>query len=439
MENRAKIRLASVFLLLVGLVLSECTAYNLLVLSPITTPSHSNFFKPVVKALVDRGHSVTYYNGLYQKNQVETTKNHTNNLRVLGSPSLHKLSTDYQVDFNIREKPMKFLSELPERMENYCTTIYSDPAFHQLLNSNEKIDLIIIEGYLNDCLLPLVAILDVPFIYMNGVAPIPWLLNAIGSPLALDHFPNPVFSFKDEMDFWQRTVNSVSTVIGVYHRHLFIMPVVDRIAHKMLKRNLPTIAEIEHRYLSLLIVNTHSSINYQLPTSPAVIQAGGLHCVPSKPLPRYLESYVDGSGDAGFIIVSFGSVLKGTDMPTHIRRIFLSTFDRLPQRVLWKWEDQSGTKNDSTIPPNVKLISWMPQQDLLGHPKIRLFITHGGLFSNQEAVYHGVPFIVMPVFADQPINAQKAHDDGYAIRIDLDNLTEEILYDAIQRILTVPR
>ena len=81
----------------------------------------------------------------------------------------------------------------------------------------------------------------------------------------------------------------------------------------------------------------------------------------------------------------------------------------------------------------------MPQQDLLGHPKIRLFITHGGLNSKQEAVYHGVPFIVMPVFADQPINAQKAHDDGNAIRLYWDNLTEEILYDAIQRILTDPR
>ena len=81
----------------------------------------------------------------------------------------------------------------------------------------------------------------------------------------------------------------------------------------------------------------------------------------------------------------------------------------------------------------------MPQQDLLGHPKIRLFITHGGLFSNQEAVYHGVPFIVFPIFADQPLNAQKAHDDGYANRLDLDDITEDILYEAIHRILTDPR
>jgi glucuronosyltransferase len=49
---------------------------------------------------------------------------------------------------------------------------------------------------------------------------------------------------------------------------------------------------------------------------------------------------------------------------------------------------------------------------ILGHPKIRLLITHGRLNSKQEAVYHGVSFIALSVFADQPINAQKAHDDG---------------------------
>jgi glucuronosyltransferase len=438
MRYVAKISLTIWYLLVGLLVIPELSAYNLLFLSPITTPSHSNFFKPVVKAMVDRGHFVTYYSGLNHNNQQMATNNQTINFRPLSSsPALYKISTDHQVDFNIRDKPLLFLSQLPQKMENYCTAIYNDPVFQQLINTAEKFDIIVIEGYLNDCVLPLVAMFDVPFIYMSGVAPVPWLLNAFGSPLATDHVPNAVHSFTDEMNFWQRTVNTVSSISGVYLRHWLIMPVVDRMAHNMLGKNLPAIEEIERHYMSLLIVNTHSSINYQLPLSPAIIQAGGLHCVPPKPLPKDLESFVDGSGDAGFIIVSFGSVLKGVDMPNNFRRIFLSTFARLPQRILWKWEDQPG-ENDS-IPSNVKLLPWMPQQDLLGHPKIRLFITHGGLFSNQEAVYHGVPFIVMPIFADQPINAQKAHDDGYAIRVDMDSMSEEILFDAIQRILTDPK
>ena len=47
--------------------------------------------------------------------------------------------------------------------------------------------------------------------------------------------------------------------------------------------------------------------------------------------------------------------------------------------------------------------------------------------------------IVLPVFADQPINALKAHRDGYAIHLDWDSLTERSFYDAIQRVLTDPK
>jgi glucuronosyltransferase len=153
-----------------------------------------------------------------------------------------------------------------------------------------------------------------------------------------------------------------------------------------------------------------------------------------------LEEFVSGSEDEGFIIVSFGSVLRGANMSPETRRVFMSTFSRLKQRVVWKWEDEmkpsSSPDDDDLVPSNVKLVPWLPQQDLLGHPKARLFITHGGLCSNQEAVYHGVPLIAMPVFADQFINAQKAHDDGYAIRFEWDKMAQEgALYEVIQQVL----
>jgi glucuronosyltransferase len=153
-----------------------------------------------------------------------------------------------------------------------------------------------------------------------------------------------------------------------------------------------------------------------------------------------LVSFLDGSGDAGFIIVSFGSMLRGDGLPKNFRRLFLSVFARLTQRVVWKWEDQSKLgEREGLIPSNVKTISWLPQKELLSHRNARLFISHGGLLSKQETVFHGVPAIFLPIFADQPINAQKAEDDGYAIRLDLGKLTEEILYNSIQAILTNPR
>lgn len=54
-------------------------------------------------------------------------------------------------------------------------------------------------------------------------------------------------------------------------------------------------------------------------------------------------------------------------------------------------------------------------------------------------MYHGVPFIGLPVFIDQPINVRKAEKDGYAIHLSWTTLTEQILYDAIQEMLSNPR
>ncbi len=58
------------------------------------------------------------------------------------------------------------------------------------------------------------------------------------------------------------------------------------------------------------------------------------------------------------------------------------------------------------IPKNVKLLKWLPQNDLLGHVKTKLFITHSGGSSQFEALYHGVPMVMFPMFSEQHYNAQ---------------------------------
>lgn len=62
-----------------------------------------------------------------------------------------------------------------------------------------------------------------------------------------------------------------------------------------------------------------------------------------------------------------------------------------------------------------------------GHQKLRAFVTHGGLLSMFESVYHGVPLVTMPVFCDHDVNAAKAVADGYALRLDLETLTTDKL------------
>jgi len=130
-----------------------------------------------------------------------------------------------------------------------------------------------------------------------------------------------------------------------------------------------------------------------------------------------------------------GSILKTDQMPEEMRKTFLKVFSRMKQRVIWKWN--SGHMDN--LPSNVKLSKWLPQQDILGHPNIKLFISHGGLLSTQEAAYHGVPVLGIPMFGDQDLNVKQAANHVYAVMLEILDLTEELLEDRLNTILNDPR
>ena len=56
---------------------------------------------------------------------------------------------------------------------------------------------------------------------------------------------------------------------------------------------------------------------------------------------------------------------------------------------------------------NIKLTDWAPQNDVLGHPAVKAFLTHAGINSLYEAAYHGKPIVSVPLIVDQPANAAK--------------------------------
>lgn len=79
---------------------------------------------------------------------------------------------------------------------------------------------------------------------------------------------------------------------------------------------------------------------------------------------------------------------------------------------------------------------WLPQSDLLAHPKIILFITHGGMLSNFEAVHYGIQMLVIPFAFDQHRNALRAESAGYGKYIDFNDITKESLSEVLNELLT---
>ena len=121
-------------------------------------------------------------------------------------------------------------------------------------------------------------------------------------------------------------------------------------------------------------------------------------------------------------------------MPAEKLRIFLDVFASLNQRVLWKFENESIAH----LPKNVMIKAWLPQADILAHPNVKVFITHGGLFGTQEGVHYAVPMLGMPIYCDQHLNMHKAVQSGYAISLHFPEITKPLLKESLEKLLYDP-
>ena len=192
--------------------------------------------------------------------------------------------------------------------------------------------------------------------------------------------------------------------------------------------DIPDFDDIAKERSALTIVNSHFVTHGSWPTYPNMIEVGGIHCKPGKELPIGLKTYMD-SHPEGVVYVSFGSALKPSQMTSDQKNAFINTFRELKNiPIIWKWDDVSDG-----IPENVLIQKWLPQNDLLAHPNLKVFVTHGGLLSTQEALFHQVPLVGVPISNDQIPNMLRAEAHGYAKMLDLQTMSKENLKSAIEK------
>lgn len=63
----------------------------------------------------------------------------------------------------------------------------------------------------------------------------------------------------------------------------------------------------------------------------------------------------------GVVYFSLGTNVLSVDLPQEKKAMFLETFQEMPYKFLWKYEDNSL----KPLPDNVKIAEWVPQQDVL--------------------------------------------------------------------------
>ena len=66
---------------------------------------------------------------------------------------------------------------------------------------------------------------------------------------------------------------------------------------------------------------------------------------------------------------------------------------------------------------------------------MKLFITHGGIFSTQESTYHGVKVLGLPLFADQIGNMAEVQAQGWGKFLKWQDLSFGLLKSSIEEII----
>lgn len=145
----------------------------------------------------------------------------------------------------------------------------------------------------------------------------------------------------------------------------------------------------------------------------------------------------------GFPVQIDKSCLKQEHVYVSLGTIFNRNIDffSLCIRVLSKFPLKSiismGTRASSlksaVIPAQIFLEEHVDQVEVL--QKAKLFLTHGGMASVQEAVYTHTPMIVIPKIPEQIITAKRIQELGIGIYLPENELTESSLQAAINRIL----
>jgi len=295
-----------------------------------------------------------------------------------------------------------------------------------------KHDLVITEAFFfQEALLGFADHYKVPSIVLNPFGFNLWLNDLTGGAINPSYVPNALLWMTDHMSFYERLINTLYGIFELVGYYGWYYAKQDALLHQAFP-NAPPLKELV-RNISLTMVNNQAALSYPVPLAPTVLEVGGLHITPGKPIPADLKKWLDDSPN-GFVYFSMGSNLKASDMPKEKIDIFLTAFRSLRQKVLVKWD----AKIPENAPANCKFEPWLPQQEVLNHPKAVVFITHGGLLSTQESVYHGVPVVGIPIFGDQFMNMEVAKRKGFGAMVSYKELSVAALAAALDDVLHNP-
>ncbi|XP_035853027.1 UDP-glucuronosyltransferase 2B31-like [Sander lucioperca] len=261
-----------------------------------------------------------------------------------------------------------------------------------------------------------------------------WTVHGEGhhtiAPSPLAYVPIAMSQLTDKMTFLQRVKNLLCYVFTLFQIWYVTDPNYKPFVHHYFGNDVHYMELFQAA--DIWLMRNDFTFEFPRPTMPNIIYMSGFQCKPSKPLSKELEDFVQSSGEHGVIVMTLGTLVA--KLPEDITEDIAAAFAQLPQKVIWRHKG----KRPSTLGNNTLLLDWLPQNDLLGHPKTRVFVAHGGTNGIQEAIYHGVPLVGLPLMFDQHDNFFRMKVRGVAKNLDIATVNKDNFLEALKEVLYDP-
>lgn len=424
----------SIILVSLALLVSAVHSYKVLFLVPFTGPSHWLMLKHFIRELTERGNEVTCITSFKFG---EPIRNYTEVLIDPAYPIREKfpLSTifetkSYSNDFN------NLFLYWRMGLETSRFGLENTHVQKFLKRDDLQFDLVISEQFFQESWLMFAHKYNAPIVTISTYGYSDFMDRAMGLLTPWSFVPHMLLDYEDNMNFFQRGYNVFLSTLDYVIREYYYLPKQNVIARDFFadlehQRGgpLPSVQSLE-KSISVIFVNSHPTLAKPRPSMVGLVDIAGAHIRPPKPLPDDLQKFMD-DAKHGVIYFSLGAYLQSSQIPIEKRNALLNVFSKLKQRVVWKFE----TNNLENVPSNVMIRNWAPQNDILAHKNVVLFISHGGQFGTFESMYHGVPTLFMPFFGDQHRNALRAVRSGYARKTIFVDITEETFMSEISQLV----
>lgn len=281
------------------LLLAGVDAYNVLCLLPYPGKSHHMVFEPLLEELSNRGHMVTVVSFF------PSTKPHPNrrDVSLVGLAPLNVEVIDLKM-IDVRrffgfEKilaDIALVTDLAKSSLQLCQKLlYSEP-FKEFIEGKGKYDVILVEHFNSDCMMGLIYNYKLPSIGLISSPFLPWTPSRVGAPDNPSYVPGMTLSVTDHMTYLERIENAFTLYFYKWWFEIAIRWEEQKMLEKRFGRKLPPLTDVAMN-TSVLLVNTHYTLNGVRVMPPSFVEVGGLHLynktvepLPEVRTPRYCLS-----------------------------------------------------------------------------------------------------------------------------------------------------